>query len=147
MTAFWIQKRKGIPGRSGFSLVEMMIVVIIVGIMVTVATPPMFRYVQSTRLQTNTDRLAADLQYARSLSISRGQILVFASNAAGYALVDPSDGSVLRQQNFAHGMALGGGQVSNFYPWGMADARVFNISNAHGNRQITLLPTGIVEVD
>ena len=135
------------PDRAGFSLVEMMIIIVIIGILATVAGPPMYRYLQSNRLQTGTDRMVADLQYARSLSIANGDILRFAATAGGYSLTDPVSGTVYRQRNFEHGMQLGMAQTADFFPWGMADATVFNLSNTTGGRQVNLLPTGIVEVN
>lgn len=133
--------------RAGFSMVEMMVVIGIIGILATVAAPPVFRYVQSNRLQTSADRMAADLQYARALSISNGQILRFSATPAGYQLTNPNSGVIIRENAFAHGMAMAATQTADFYPWGMAETKVFNLTNAAGTRQINLLPTGIVEVD
>ena len=132
--------------RSGFSLIEMMVVIGIVGIIATVAAPPIFRYVQSNRLRTNADRMAADLQYARTLSITNSEILRFSSTPAGYRVVNPISGNVIRQIAFSHDMTLAVNQTADFYPWGMADATIFNIANGAGAVQINLLPTGIVEV-
>jgi Tfp pilus assembly protein FimT len=134
------------PGRHGFSLVEIMVIIGIVGVMATLVAPPIFRSVQSNRLQTSADRMAADLQYARSLSIANSQILRFAATAAGYQLTNPNTGVVIRESVFDHDMTLTVNQTTDFYPWGMADTQVFNLSNNTGNRQINLLPTGIVEV-
>ena len=136
-----------ICSRQGFSLIELMVVIAIVGIIAGIAAPPIFRYVDGNRLQTNADRLAADLQYARSLSISNGAILRFASTPAGYQLTNPITGDLLREKNFDHGLELDQNQTADFYPWGMADPAVFNISNSTGAMVVNLLPTGIVEVD
>lgn len=142
--------RQEMPGRntfrSGFTMTEMMVVIGIVGILATVTAPPVFRYVQSNRLRTNADRMAADLQYARSLSIANSEILRFAATPAGYQLTNPNTGVVIREANFAHGLSLPDDRTADFYPWGMADQTVFNMSNSAGNVQINLLPTGIVEV-
>lgn len=138
--------RQLLPGRSGFTLVEMMMVVLLIGIVATVATPPMFRYLQSTKLQTNVDQLAADLQYARSASIANGQILQFAGTADGYVLSDPSNGRVLKQHEFAGGLELAAAQNTFFFPWGMADATTYTVNGSGQSRQINVLPTGMVEV-
>ncbi len=150
MLAIKPQDRQKVPGlnqdRRGFTLVEIMVVIGIVGILATVSAPPIFRYVSANRLQTNCDRMAADLQYARSLSIANSQILRFTSTTTGYKLTDPITDTVIRERDFAHDLELSVAQTADFYPWGMADAKVFNISNGSGARQINLLPTGIVEV-
>ena len=150
MLATLLKFRQKMPGRRpqrrGFSMVEMMVVIGIVGIIATISAPPFFRYVQSNRLQTNTDRLAADLQYARSLSIASSQILRFTATPLGYQLSNPNTGVVIRTTDFGHDLELGANQTSDFYPWGMADATIFNITNGSGTNQINLLPTGLVEV-
>ena len=132
--------------RQGFTLTEMMVVIIIIGLMATASAPPLFRYIQSNRLQTDTDRMVADMQYARSVSISTGRILRLQATAAGYTLRDPNSGTVLRTHNFAKGLSLGADVTVDFFPWGMANGANFNLTNAAGAARIDLLPTGIVEV-
>lgn len=141
------KKLRGRSGfRAGFSLVEMMMVVLLLGIVASIATPPMVKYLQSSRMQTQADQLAADLQYARTLSIANGVILQFASTEAGYVLRNPGDGTIYRTKNFEGGMELAAAQTTFFFPWGMADATTFTM-NGHGQtREINVLPTGIVEV-
>ena len=133
--------------RRGFTLTEMMIVVLVIGLMATMTAPAMFRYIQSNRLETDTDRMTADLQYARSLSVATGNILRFQATPAGYRLFNPNTDLTIRDHNFDHGLALDAAAVVDFFPWGMADAAVLQISNKSGSNQISVLPTGIVEVD
>ncbi|MFT5232865.1 MAG: prepilin-type N-terminal cleavage/methylation domain-containing protein [Candidatus Krumholzibacteriia bacterium] len=132
--------------RRGVSMVEIIVVISVVGIIASISAPPIFQYVQSNRLQTTSDRMAADLQYARSLSIASSEILRFTSTAAGYELSNPISGNVIREKEFTHGMSLPVNQTADFFPWGMADATIFSLSNGSDTRQVTLLPTGIVEV-
>jgi prepilin-type N-terminal cleavage/methylation domain-containing protein len=142
--------RKKLPepdhGRQGFSLVEIMFVIMVAGIIAAIAAPPIFQYVNSNRLQTNADQLAADLQYARSLSIANSTILRFSATPAGYQLTNPVTGDVIREKAYDHGLGLAAEQTADFFPWGMADATVFNISNSSGALAVNLMPTGIVEV-
>ena len=138
--------RKKLPKRNGFTLVEVMIVIVLVGLLAAMVGPPMYGYLQAHRLQTGTDRLVADLQYTRAQAITRGVVLRVSTTVNSYSITDPSNGAVLRQQNLDQGVGLAIAQQTNFYPWGMAEASVFNISNTTGAKQISLLPTGIVEV-
>jgi prepilin-type N-terminal cleavage/methylation domain-containing protein len=140
------RNRKKMPKRGGFSLVEIMIVIVLVGLLVVMVGPPMYGYLQAHRLQTGTDRLVTDLQYARAQSISRGRILRINTTVNGYAITEPASGDTIRQQTLDQGVVLALAQQSNFFPWGMADNTNFNISNSTGAKQIDLLPTGIVEV-
>lgn len=140
------KNRKKMPKRGGFTLVEVMIVIVLVGLLAAMVGPPMYGYLQAHRLQTGTDRLVTDLQYTRTQAITRGVVLRISTTENSYTITNPGDGSILRQQNFDRGVGLAIAQQANFYPWGMAEASVFNISNNTGAKQISLLPTGIVEV-
>jgi prepilin-type N-terminal cleavage/methylation domain-containing protein len=132
--------------RQGFTLVEMMLVISLIGVMAAMATPPFVRYLASNRLATQADRMVADLQYARSLSVANAQILRFSVTPAGYQLTNPVTGVVIRDNNFGHGVALDLNQTADFFPWGMANPTVFTLSSHAGAKQITLMPTGLVEV-
>ena len=48
--------------RRGFTQPEMMNLILVIGRMAAVTAPPLDRFMQSNRLQTNTDRVVADLQ-------------------------------------------------------------------------------------
>ena len=130
----------------GFTLVEVMLVLCLVGVMASLAVPPFFRYLASNELVTQTDRMVADMQYARSLSVANSQILRFTATAAGYQVTNPLTGVVIRQNNFSHGLVLDSSQTADFFPWGMANQKVFNLHGNAGTKRITLLPTGLVEV-
>ena len=132
--------------RRGFTLTEMMIVILVIGLMAAATAPPLFRFIQSNRLQTNTDRVVADLQFTRSLAISNGRILRFTATEAGYQVTDPLSGDILREKNFDRGLALDAAVTVDFFPWGMADATVLTLSNRTGDTVVNVLPTGIVEV-
>ena len=133
--------------RDGFTIVELLVIITLFGMMMTMAVPPFLNYVRSNRLDTNTDRLAADLQLARSLSISNGQILRFAADATGYTITDPISGRTIRSRQFDGGCSLALNATADFFPWGMADTAVLDLSNCTGGRRINLLPTGLVEVE
>jgi prepilin-type N-terminal cleavage/methylation domain-containing protein len=133
--------------RKGFTLVELMVILVLFGAMMTLGVPPFLIYLRSNRLDTNTDRLATDLQLARSLSISNGSILRFTADANGYTITDPVAGTTIRQRQFDGGCNLALNATADFFPWGMADATVLNLSNCAGGRRINLLPTGMVEVE
>jgi prepilin-type N-terminal cleavage/methylation domain-containing protein len=77
---------------SGFTIVEVVIVVIIIGIAALVAVP-MMSSAASLQIRSAANMIAADIEYARSMAISRGQNykVVFDKDADSYKIVDQSN--------------------------------------------------------
>lgn len=67
------RKTSGLPGQNGgFTLVEILVVVVIIGLAMWAAVP-MFSGAAQMQLQSAANMLAADLEFAKSLAISRQQ--------------------------------------------------------------------------
>ena len=132
--------------RQGFSLVEMIVLVGIIGLALAFTMPNFASYVRSNRLASSVDRLAADLSLARSLAVSNSRVYRLDAGPAGYTISDINTGEVLREREYERNVELAGDVSVNFFPWGMADEATLNLSNESGNRRIIILPTGIVEV-
>jgi len=78
--------------KSGFTLIEIIIVVVILAIAAVTAIP-MMSSAGSVQIRSAANMIAADLEYARSMSISRGQSysVVFDDNNESYRIVDQSN--------------------------------------------------------
>jgi type IV fimbrial biogenesis protein FimT len=57
--------------RKGFTLIELIIALVIIGILVTLSVPTFNSFIQSYRISANSDQLYYYLQYARSEAIKR----------------------------------------------------------------------------
>ncbi|TKJ35211.1 MAG: hypothetical protein CEE38_15390 [Planctomycetes bacterium B3_Pla] len=75
--------------RSGFTIVELIIVVMIIAIAALVAIP-MMSSAASVQIRSASNMIAGDLEYARSMAISRGQkySMVFDPGVESYKIVD-----------------------------------------------------------
>lgn len=75
--------------RSGFTLVEIIIVVVIIAIAALIAVP-MMSSAASVQIRSAANMIAADIEYAKSMAISRGQnfSVVFDENTDSYRIVD-----------------------------------------------------------
>ncbi len=73
----------------GFTIVELLIVVVILSIVALTAIP-MMSSAASIQIRSAANMIAADLEYARSMAISRGQnhSVVFDKNTDSYKIVD-----------------------------------------------------------
>jgi prepilin-type N-terminal cleavage/methylation domain-containing protein len=82
--------RYGLRGiSSGFTMVEIIIVVVIIAI-AALAAVPMMSSAASLQIRSAANMIAADLEYARSMSISRGEnfSVVFDENTESYRIED-----------------------------------------------------------
>jgi prepilin-type N-terminal cleavage/methylation domain-containing protein len=84
--------------RRGFTLPELMLVVVIIGIMAAMAGPRLFRWIQVAGQRGATNQVVADLQYARVQAVRQGQTvsLRIDSDKAYRVTVDDANGNVVR---------------------------------------------------
>jgi len=70
----------------GFTLIELMVTIVLMGILVTVATPMFRNTIQNARISSQANDFLTDLAYARSEAIKRAALVTICKR--------PSDGSV-----------------------------------------------------
>jgi type IV fimbrial biogenesis protein FimT len=92
------------PRLSGFTIIELMIVLVIAGVMATLAAPSLGDLVVRMRLKTAAADLHSSFVLARSEAIKRNAgVQVVANNSANWALgwsvIEPAGGSVLSRQD------------------------------------------------
>ena len=79
------------PGsRNGFTMIEILILAVILTIVALTAVP-MLSSAGTIQIRAASNMIAADLEYAKSMAISRGQhySVVFYQNAERYQIEDP----------------------------------------------------------
>jgi type II secretion system protein H len=88
--------------RGGFSIIELIAVVAILGIMATVVGPATSRIVRHNRVNRATTVIASDLQNAFAVAARQRQpVRILADNASrSYQFVDRATGAVLRIRTF-----------------------------------------------
>ena len=90
-----IMKRNGNKNRKGFSLAEVILVVIIIAVAAMIAVP-MFSSASGLQLSSAANMVAADLEYAKSLAITNQEAYSIVFDAAGdsYQMLDSTDAVV-----------------------------------------------------
>jgi type IV fimbrial biogenesis protein FimT len=142
--------------RFGFSIIELIAIVSILGIMASVAGPAMSRIVRHQRVNRATTLIAADLQNAFATAARQRQpVRIQADNVnRSYIFVDRLTGATLRMRSFY-------GDTSEYklstltftpatidvFPDGISSARLtVDLANGDYSKQITASSAGFVRI-
>lgn len=84
-----VTEKKASGSRNGFTLIEVIVIVVIISI-VALAAVPMMSSASGVQIRAASSMVAADLEYAKSMAISRGQnhSVLFDKDADSYRLRD-----------------------------------------------------------
>lgn len=131
----------------GFTLIETMVIVAILGVLAGLTIPSFARYLQRQKVIGARNELVADLQYARSLAIARRQIFQIDFEANRYDIIIPGPNTVIRTKTAPDGVTFNADADPNFFPWGMTDACNVAVDSHLANSNVSLLPNGTVNYD
>lgn len=147
----------------GFTMLEFVIAIAILGILVTAALPPMREIIQNNRLTTATNELIADFNLARSFAVTKRNIITIcpgttnpcASGASwheGWTIIDDLNNVILKSHepldaNVEITVTNGGTGEIEFNSAGSANTQPNLLIKtigciAESARQITISPTG-----
>lgn len=116
-----VSRHTGIARARGFTLIEMMTVVVVMTIMLSFAVPGLTHLLESQRLRSFAFDLVSDLTLARNESLKRGAAVTVAPIAgadwsSGWRVRVTASGEVLRQRSQAGGTtAVSGAPASVAY--------------------------------
>lgn len=142
-------------GRAGFSLIEVMMVVVLIGIMAAIAAPSLSGYVDRSHARSAADRVRADIGYARMLAVRHARPTVVRFVDASYTIstVAANDAeSVVKRVNLGadHGGAAlsPAGSVLRFDSRGLLRAEAGEypaavlVTRGGASSTLVVLPTG-----
>ena len=140
--------------RHGFSMMEMLVVIVILGILSAMVGPAMSRVVRHNRVNRSATLIAADLQNAFAVAArQREPVRIQAdANSRSYQFVDRKTGAILRIRTFY-------GDTSEYrltrltftpttidvFPSGVSSAPlVVDLANGDYTRQVTASTAGFI---
>ena len=136
-----------IRSSKGFTLIETMVIVAILGVLLGLTIPAFGNYIARQKVIGARTELMADLQYARSLAIARRTTFRIDFTASDYQLILPGPDDVIRQRTAPDGVTFNADTNPNFYPWGLSDACNIQVGNFKITSTVSLLPNGSVSHD
>lgn len=131
----------------GFTLIETMIIVAIIGVLAGLTIPAFANYIQKQKVIGARNSLMADIQYARSLAIARRTTFQIDFEAGQYEIIIPGPDTVIRSKTAPEGVTYNADGDPNFYAWGLSDACNIAVSNFQKTSNVSLLPNGTVSYD
>lgn len=131
----------------GFTLIETMVLVAIVGVLAGLTIPAFSNYLQRQKVIGARNELLADFQYARSLAIARRTQFAIDFEPNQYQIILPGPDTVIRTKTAPDGVTFNADVDPVFYPWGLADACNVAVGNVAKTSNVNLLPNGSVTYD
>jgi type IV fimbrial biogenesis protein FimT len=156
---------------SGFSLIELMVVLAVVAVLAGFATPSMVTWQQSRKLNGAVSNLTADLEVAKMRAIRENSFIAVILTAEGYTIfVDNGAGSgdagdwirsgdeaLVQRRTFPQGVQIQMADVSlpnsrvrfngRGFPMDVAATESIPISNERGRKIVTITRLGNVRVN
>lgn len=129
--------------RRGFTLVELMITISILGIGLTLVLPRINESMRQARMEETQARLQSDLKLAVSTAKATGRSVLVNFTDSGYSVVDSTDSTrVYASNDVADGITMTASGNAQVFPWGLVDGGTVQISCSSGSATMTILPTG-----
>jgi prepilin-type N-terminal cleavage/methylation domain-containing protein len=139
--------QKYIRSTWGFTLIEIMVVVSLLGLIAGLTIPSFAQYLQRQKVVGARNELMADIQYARSLAIARRQTFQIDFEQTQYDIIIPGPNTIIRTKTAPGGVQFNADTDPNFYPWGLSDACNVAVNSPLLTSNVTLLPNGTVDHD
>jgi len=133
-------------GRGGFSLVELMVTIVIIGIGLTLVLPRINDSIRQARVEETQARLQSDLKMAVSTAKATGRSVLINYTADGYRVVDSADTTrVYGSTDTPKGVTIAASGTTQVFPWGLVTGGTLEIQSSEGLHYVTILPTGKIE--
>jgi len=118
---------------AGFTLVEMMIVIGVLGLLIMIAVPSIVGFQRTARLTGAANTLASDLRFTRSLASAQRTTYQITFSPTFYTVTRVAPATTVRTRSIPKGIKLTATNNATFYPWGLAAAATVTFADTLSN--------------
>lgn len=109
-----------VPGARGFTLTELLMVVVVLAVLAVLAAPSFVQMLANSRLRGQAAEAYSDLQFARSASVERNVAVTMTFSGTGWQITrpGPSGAVVMKSVTLSDGVSItsGAGMTVVFNP-------------------------------
>jgi type IV fimbrial biogenesis protein FimT len=142
---------------SGFTLIELVVVLTVIAVMAAVATPNIMRYMSRVRLGGASRLIMSDMMWARMQAVTQqNEFRIFFLNENQYVILDDDDNDGKMDsgewqktksiKKLYHDVRMRSNVDPIFFPRGNASMGAVMVENPAGKRKVTLHTTGRVKI-
>jgi prepilin-type N-terminal cleavage/methylation domain-containing protein len=139
-----MRKRVILFGERGFSMIETLTVMLILGILLGISVYYLKRYQRGKALDTASHQISSDLQWAQSRAMNTGSIhrVTFTQNSNEYAILNKGT-NVTVERSLPGMVKLTSIQDSlSFLPQGRVEVDTVTVSNSVSSKKVILNSLG-----
>ncbi len=147
----WYRPAGMLPHARGFSLIELMVVIAVGCLISAIVVPQVQRSLASNRVHSSAVQVATELNYARTMALSRNAVFEVQFTTDSYQVVDPDDpDNPPRTRKFLEpGVQFVQRPVNpiRFFPRGNAQAGEVQVADEYGQGVVIAVSAGgMVEI-
>jgi type IV fimbrial biogenesis protein FimT len=137
--------RRPTSRQTGFSLVELVIVLSILGLLIAIGVPSVMSYMRTSRRVGAAQSLEGDFRYAHVVATTKQKtcIVVFASDHYDVKQVSPA--TTLLTRTMPRGVSCASTDTATFYAWGLTDPVTVTLSDQHDTSTVRLSSNGRIQ--
>lgn len=129
---------------NGFTLVEIMVVLVIFGLLVAMAVPGIKGIMSDTQIAGASNKVEVDLHFARTMASTQRKTTAVLFSGGTYRVLRYSPAETLRVRTMPRGVAATATDTAMFYAWGLTDPTTITVTDTHHSRVLHLLADGKV---
>jgi prepilin-type N-terminal cleavage/methylation domain-containing protein len=130
--------------KRGFTLIELVIVVLVMGLLLAVTLPAGTRFLRSSRVTGAANTLMADIQNARSLASMKRRTHRILFTSSGYTIFQVSPADTIRRRVWPTGVGATATDTATFFAWGLTDPVSITITGANSSKIVQVFANGSV---